>query len=131
MSEGMGFLAVGADELGARIRKGDTIEHRHPDGTWEAATIEYGEKVLEDGSKVESDVLAFYKLKDGNAYLAGLGGKLLHRANLRLCTADPWIHFRAKVDAPTACGHTPGPGRSMTSARAWKVVTCPKCREAP
>jgi len=79
------FLAVGNDELAGSptIKKGDMIEHQHTDGTWETATIEYGDKVLENGEKVKSSLLAFYTLKNGETYLAGLGGKMLGRKNLR------------------------------------------------
>lgn len=78
------FVAIGPDELGAPIRKGDIIEHRHPNGEWEAAEIQYGKKVLPDGTREDSGLLAFYKLKDGISYLAGVDGQLIRRDGLRL-----------------------------------------------
>ena len=40
--------------------------------------VEYGNRVLEDGTKVPSKTLAFIKCtKDGTLYLVGINGKLI------------------------------------------------------
>jgi hypothetical protein len=63
------MLAVGNDELGGPV--GEEIVcricgGRHP--------VEYGEKVLDDGTKVPSKLLAFFKC-GGKAYLCGIDGR--------------------------------------------------------
>jgi len=65
------MFAIGNNELEKAKKLGDFIlcdkcGKRH----W----IEYGEEILEDGTKIPSKMLAFYKC-GATMYLAGVGGK--------------------------------------------------------
>ena len=65
------FLAVGADELETELK--ETVS------CWicgETHPVEYGERVLEDGTKVPSKMLAFFRC-GGECYLCGINGKEL------------------------------------------------------
>lgn len=86
MKKEIPFLAVGNDELKNRpfVEEGTVILHCHDNGVWEKAIIKYGEKLLKDGTKVKSNMLGFYKLKNGKSYLASINNSLLKRDNLKL-----------------------------------------------
>lgn len=62
------MFAIGNDELGPPI--GETVECPHCGGTHR---VEYGEKVLKDGTKEPSRLLGFYRC-GGHAYLCAIGG---------------------------------------------------------
>jgi len=67
------MIAVGNNELDHNGTVGteiycDKCKTNHP--------IVYGDKVLEDGTKRPSAMLAFYKCS-GSVYLAGIDGQLL------------------------------------------------------
>ena len=64
------YFAIGREEINRAPKLGKIITcgmcgKRH--------RIKYGKKILRDGSKEPSTLLAFYKCK-GNAYLAGIDG---------------------------------------------------------
>lgn len=84
--ENIPYIAVGNGELKNQpeVSKGTIIMHQHENGEWEESEIKYGEKVNDDGTKEESSLLGFYKLKDGTTYMASLAGKLMNRKNLKL-----------------------------------------------
>lgn len=73
--EELPFVAFSNDELEGNGEVGDVVicpncseEHK----------VEYGERVLEDGTKIPSKMLAFTKCdKNEAAYLIGIEGKLL------------------------------------------------------
>ena len=67
------MLAVGNNELENNGSVGRDILC---DKCGEYHEITYGEKVLDDGTKEPSNMLAFYRCGD-KTYLAGIDGKLL------------------------------------------------------
>lgn len=66
------------------VEEGTVIMHQHDNGIWEKALVKYCEEVKEDGTKVKSNILGFYKLKNGKTYLASIYNSLLNRPNLKL-----------------------------------------------
>lgn len=67
------MIAIGPEELGARMGKTILCPQcglAHP--------IEYGDEVLEDGTKVPSTFLSFYRCQ-GKAYLVGVNGRAIAR----------------------------------------------------
>lgn len=62
-------LTVGNDELGGPL--GDAISCPH---CGKAHLVEFGEKVLDDGSREPSRALAFYRC-DKKTYLCGINGR--------------------------------------------------------
>lgn len=73
----MPFIAIGNEELDNAPLLGDTIVCPQCGKTH---NIQYGKKVLKDGTRVESNMLAFYKCGD-KSFLAGIEGKVLCRDN--------------------------------------------------
>ena len=69
------MLAVGNDELDALPNLGDFILCQN---CGERHRVEYGDEVQEDGSKIKSNLLAFYKC-GGKTYLVGIRGKDIRR----------------------------------------------------
>ena len=67
------MLAVGNDELSGSVGRDILC-----DKCGEYHEITYGERVLEDGTKEPSKMLAFYDC-NGKTYLAGIDGKLIKR----------------------------------------------------
>ena len=67
------MLAIGNDELRLKPKIGEKI---HCKRCGKNHIIKYGEKVLTDGTKIPSDLLAFYKCK-GKSYLGGIDGREL------------------------------------------------------
>lgn len=68
------FVAVGANELGASI--GDKIECPHCGATHD---VKYGERILEDGTRVPSTDIGFYTC-DGRSYLCAVRGRsVMHK----------------------------------------------------
>lgn len=65
------MLAVGANELGEEL--GDTY---HCPRCGEEHPIEYGEKILDDGSRIPAKTIAFVRCND-KIYLAGIDGRTL------------------------------------------------------
>jgi hypothetical protein len=65
------MLAIGVDELKEPL--GDTIQCPQCGGTHE---VMYGEKVLPDGTKEPSKLLAFYKCGE-HSYLCGIDGRAI------------------------------------------------------
>lgn len=65
------MFAIGADELKEKQDLGDFILCKH---CGQRHIIEYGHTVKEDGTKVPTKLLAFYKCGE-NTYLAGINGK--------------------------------------------------------
>lgn len=65
------FVAIGNDELARAEPLGPTVACWVCEGTHE---VQYGEKVLPDGSRVPSKLLAFFKCGDAT-YLCGMDGK--------------------------------------------------------
>jgi hypothetical protein len=68
------FIAVGNDELGDAL--GDTTicpacGQPHP--------VEYGNRVLPDGTREPSTMLGFVKCDNGKTYLVGLAGRSIVR----------------------------------------------------
>ena len=67
------MLPVGPEDLGEEL--GDTLlcpqcHHVHQ--------IEYGDRILEDGTKIPTKILAFYKCPETKkTYLAGIDGRRL------------------------------------------------------
>lgn len=76
------FIAIGNGELDEQpsATKGTKILHKHDNGEWEEAEIFY--PINEDGS--ESNMVGFYKLKNGQTFIASVKGKLLKRELLKL-----------------------------------------------
>ena len=69
------MLTLGNDEIDKAPLLGDSIlcskcGKRH--------LIKYGDKILKDGTKVSSKLLAYYRCK-GKLYLAGINGKDIRR----------------------------------------------------
>jgi len=67
------MLSIGNDELAKKPVLGNVVFCKKCNKNHK---VEYGDKVLKDGSKVPSKLIAFYKCK-GKLYLAGLNGKSL------------------------------------------------------
>ena len=67
------MFAIGNDELNNNGDVGKTIVCPH---CGKEHDIKYGDRVLEDGTKVPSKLLAFYNCGD-ELYLAGIDGKLV------------------------------------------------------
>jgi hypothetical protein len=65
------FLAVCNDELGEVLKEHITCPNCGMDHE-----VEYGNRVMEDGTKRPSKMLSFYKCGD-KAYLAGINGRSL------------------------------------------------------
>ena len=63
------YMAIGNDELGEEL--GDTIVCPM---CGQSHAIEYGHEILDDGTRIPSNLLAFYKCGD-NVYLAGVKGR--------------------------------------------------------
>jgi hypothetical protein len=65
------MLTIGNDELEKNAAIGEMIDCPH---CGEIHPIQYGNEVMEDGTKKPSKLLAFYKCGD-EIYLAGIAGK--------------------------------------------------------
>ena len=65
------MLAIGDNELQDAPDIGETIECPY---CGETHAIRYGDKILEDGTKIPSKLLAYY-ICCGKSYLAGINGK--------------------------------------------------------
>jgi len=68
------ILAIGNNELEGQPDIGETTAcwmcgRRHP--------VEYGSKILENGTEIPSKLLAFFKC-NGETYLCGINGKELN-----------------------------------------------------
>lgn len=73
MNEEIPYVAFGNDELDNAPPVTETVKceicgEQHP--------VEYGDKILPDGTKEPSKVLGFYKC-GGKTYLASVAGKLV------------------------------------------------------
>ncbi len=80
------YLTVAGGELENQpiVKEGTKILHKHKNGWWEESTIEYGKIVNKDGTEETSNMLGYYKLKNGVCYLASINDRLLNRPNLKL-----------------------------------------------
>ena len=65
------MLAIGNDKIDTAPKLGDFILCTN---CGERHRIEFGNKILEDGTKIPSKLLAFYKCGE-TTYLAGINGK--------------------------------------------------------
>jgi len=65
------MFSIGNDELEGKPEIGKTVKCKHC-GKWHG--VRYGDEVLENGTKVSSKLLAFYKCGD-KTYLCGINGK--------------------------------------------------------
>lgn len=64
---GTPYLAVGNDEIGGVLREQAKCPHcslMHE--------VEYGERVLDDGTRVPSKMLAYVKCGNGDVYIVGV-----------------------------------------------------------
>lgn len=64
------MFAIGNDELNGKKRIGETVVCRE---CGETHSVEYGEKILPDGTKEHSKLLAFYRCGE-QTYLFGIDG---------------------------------------------------------
>lgn len=80
------MLEVGNKELKNRpfVEEGTVILHRHENGIWEKAIIQYCNKILKDGTRVKSSLMGYYILKNGKTYIASINNSLLKREGLKL-----------------------------------------------
>ncbi len=75
MSNEIPFISFSNDELKNNEEVGNEAICPNCEGNH---TVEYGDRVLEDGTKIPSKSLAFVKCDKNKAlYLVGLNGKLL------------------------------------------------------
>lgn len=82
-------IAIGNNELGRSVSKGDVVIHTHPDGRKEESVVEYG--IGTDGNPCP--LLAFYTLNDGRSFMAGVNGRLLSGVVLKRGSS----HERASI----------------------------------